>query len=151
MADLATSPRFEPIVQFSIFAGNMIGRLNEIVQVLASNEVHIMALSTQDITESTILRLIVDYPESARRLFEDHGYSFCEHHVVAVEIKTEQQMRWVTAALTEAEININYVYAFLMRPEGRCGLAISLEDNDVARQVLSAHGIKVLSQHDIAR
>ena len=149
--DIARPPRFEPVIQFSVFAANRIGRLNELVQVLSSNDVHIMALSTQDTTECTVMRVIVNYPEVARRLLEDQGFNFCEYKMFAVEIATEQEMRYVVAALTEAEININYVYAFLMRPGGRCGLAISLEDNELAWEVLSTRGIKVLSQMDIAR
>lgn len=151
MAELAQSPRFSPIIQFSLFADNKIGRLHQIVAVLASNDVHVMALGTQDTTECTIMRFIVDYPEAARELFREHNFSFCEHEMLGVEIETEQQIRFVTAALTEAEINIHYVYAFLMRPGGRCGLAISLEDNELAAQVLGAHGIRVLTQSDIAR
>lgn len=149
--DIARPPRFEPVIQFTVFAANRVGRLNELVQVLSSNDVHIMALSTQDTTECTVMRVIVNYPETARDLLEEHGFTFCEHKMFAVEIATEQAMRYVVAALTEAEININYVYAFLMRPGGHCGLAISLEDNDLAWEVLSSRGIKVLSQNDIAR
>ncbi len=149
--DIARPPRFEPVIQFTVFSANRVGRLNELVQVLSSNDVHIMALSTQDITETTVLRVIVNYPEVARKLLEEQGFSFCEHKMFAVELPTEQDMRYVVAALTEAEININYVYAFLMRPNGHCGLAISLEDNDLAWEVLTTRGVKVICQRDIAR
>jgi len=38
-----------------------------------------------------------------------------------------------------------------MRPHGRCGLVLSVDDEELASQVLFAHGFKVLSQKDIAR
>ncbi|HNX04757.1 MAG TPA: acetolactate synthase [Opitutales bacterium] len=149
--DLAPSQRFEPVTQFSIFATNRIGKLNELMQVLACNSVHIAAITTIDTSEAGLFRIVVDYPEAARRTLEDGGFPFVEHRVFAVEVASEQAIAQVCAAMTEAELNILYLYSFLMRPNGRSGLVICVDDNDLASQVLFAHGFKVLCQQDIAR
>jgi hypothetical protein len=149
--DLAPSQRFEPVVQFSIFATNRIGKLSELLQVLASHDVHIAAITTVDTSEAGLFRLVVNYPEKARTVLEDSGYPFVEHKVFAIEIDSEQDISLVCAAMTEAEINIAYLYAFLMRPRGRCGLIVNVDDIELASQVLFAHGFKVLCQQDIAR
>ena len=39
---------YRPVVQFSVHADNKVGRLNEIISLLAVHEVHIMALSILD-------------------------------------------------------------------------------------------------------
>jgi hypothetical protein len=149
--DIAPSQRFEPVVQFSIFSTNRVGKLSELLQVFASNDIHIAAISTVDTSEAGIFRIVVNYPDKARGVLEDTGYPFVERKVFAIEIDSEADIAKVCAAMTEAEINIDYLYAFLMRPMGRCGLVINVDDVELASQVLFAHGFKVLCQQDIAR
>ena len=142
---------FEPVIQFSIHADNKVGRLNEIVGLLSVHQVHIMALSILDTTDSSIIRIIVDYPQEAQKLLIEHQFSFVQSELVAVELTSESQVRLVTSALVQAEINILYVYPFLVRPEGRYALAISLEDNELAAETLQLKQLKVIGQEDITR
>ena len=142
---------FEPVIQFSIHADNKVGRLNEIVGLLSVHQVHIMALSILDTTDSSIIRIIVDYPQEAQKLLIEHQFSFVQSELVAVELTSESQVRLVTSALVQAEINIHYVYPFLVRPEGRYALAISLEDNELAAETLQLNQLKVIGQEDITR
>ncbi len=141
----------EAVKQFSVFADNKVGRLNDLVLLLASHDIHIMAICTVDTTDSSIIRLVVDYWQRARDLFLEHGFSFSLNDVVAVQMNTEQDLKQVTCALVQAEINIHYVYPMLMRPKGKLGLVIRLEDNDIANDVLSRVGLTVLRHQDIAR
>ncbi len=150
-AQITEKPRRAPIRQFSVFADNKVGRLNELIQHLAKNDIHIVAFSQLDTTECTIMRFIVDYHEQARELLNDRGYSFSEVELIAVEIDSEAGFKHVTAALVEVEINIHYIYPFIMRPNGKSALAISLEDNEMAADILACKGLKVLDQDDIAR
>jgi len=149
--DIAPSQRFEPVMQFTVFVPNRVGRLNQLLQVLASRDVHVAAISTVDTNEAGVFRIVVNYPDIARQTLEDGGFAFCEHRVFAIEMDSEAQLALVCAAMTEAELNISYLYSFVMRPHGRCGLVLSVDDEELASQVLFAHGFKVLSQKDIAR
>jgi len=142
---------YQPVVQFSIYADNKVGRLNEIVGLMAVHEVHIMALSILDTTDSSIVRLIVDYPEEARHLFVAHQYAFTVSELIAVEMDSEADVQKVTCALVQAEINIHYVYPFLCRPNGKYAIALSLEDNDLAAETLRRSQLKVIGQDEIAR
>src|SRR5579883_911753 len=126
----ATSIGTDPVKQFSVFAENRVGRLYDLTALLKSHNVHIMALTTLDTTDSTILRVIVDDPDKARELMVNNDFAYSECDVLAV--------------LFEAKINIHYVYSFIKRPEGRSGLAMNIEDADVATQCLGNHGFKVL-------
>lgn len=141
----------DSIKQFSIYAENKVGRLNELVGLLNLHHVHIMALCTLDTTDSAIIRLIVDYPHQARELLYKNDFTFSEAEIIAVEFETEAHIKKITCALIQAEINIHYVYSFVMRPHQNCGLVLHLEDNDLARDVLEQHGVKVLTQGDISR
>ncbi len=139
------------VKQFSIFAENKVGRLNDLLSVLAGKDVHVLAVCLVDTTDSTIMRVVVDYPEVAVPLLKQHGFAHNLVDVMAVEIATEAQLKLVTCALVQAEINIHYIYPFLMRPNGRTGLVMSLEDHDLATDVLNRNQIKVLTQADLAR
>jgi len=142
---------FRPVIQFSIHADNNVGRLNQIIGLFSVHEVHIMALSILDTTDSSIIRIIVDYPEEAQKLLIEHQFSFVQSELLAVELASEADIKKVTSALVQAEINIHYTYPFVARPNDRSALAISLEDNDLAAETISLHQLKIIGQDDIAR
>lgn len=142
---------FTPVKQFSIYAENKVGRLNEVISILSANDVHIMALASVDTIDCAIIRIVVDYFEQAAALLEENNFPFTVVEIIAVELNTEEQLKKVTCALVEAEINIHYIYPFLIRPYGKSGLIIRLEDNELAISVLRQHQINILSQEDIAR
>jgi hypothetical protein len=147
----ATQNATDPVKQFSVFTENRVGRLSDLTSVFKDNNVHIVALTVLDFTDTTILRLVVDDIDKARELMVNNDFPYTECDVVAVEINDEADLREVLAALLEAEINIHYVYSFIKRPEGRSALVLNIEDPDVATQSLNNHGFKVLTQSDIAR
>ena len=149
-AQISTSPN-DPVKQFSVFAENRLGRLYDLTALFKEHQVHIMALTVLDTTDSAIIRCIVDDPEKARELMINNDFPYVECDVLAVEISDESQLKGVLAALYEAEINVHYLYSFMKRPEGRAGLAINSEDGDVAAQALSQRGFRILTQRDISR
>ena len=151
-AEITTRPGpFEPVIQFSIYADNKVGRLNEIIRLLSNHEVHIMALSILDTTDSSIIRIITDYPDEAKKLLKENRFSFVMSDLVAVELVSTTEIEKVTHALVQAEINIHYIYPFIYRPNNTSALAISLEDNELAAETLTRHQLKLLGQNDITR
>jgi len=151
MAETRTTSALDPVKQFSVFAENRVGRLYDLTNLLKHHNVHIMAITVLDTTDSAIIRLIVDDPDQARELMVANDFPFAECNVLAVEILDESKLRGVLAALLEAEINIHYIYAFMKRPADRSALAINVEDSDTAAQALNQRGYKVLTQGDISR
>ncbi len=149
-AQISTSPN-DPVKQFSVFTENRVGRLHDLTSLLKAHNVHIMALTILDTTDCAIDRLIVDDPDKARELMVNNDFPYSECAVLAVEINDESDFNGVLAALLEAEINIHYIYSFMKRPEGRCALAMNVEDQDVAAQALVRRNFRVLTQSDIAR
>ena len=141
----------DPVVQFSIFTENKVGQLLDLTCLLAEAEIHILAITTLDTTDSAIVRVVVDDPDQARRLLQQNNVSFSESQILAVEIAGEHDVELVLKALLETEINIHYIYSFLSRPLGRSALAMSIEDMDIAIDILGARNHKVLNQGDISR
>ncbi len=151
MSDTATPLAADPVKQFSVFIPNRVGQLYDLTALLAKHNVHLMAMTTLDTTDCAIDRLIVDDPDRARELMAANNFAFTECDVLAVEISDESQLKGVLGALLTVEINIHYLYAFLMRPEGKSALALKVEDYDLATSALNSLGIKMLTQRDISR
>jgi hypothetical protein len=146
-----TSIASDPVKQFSVFAENRVGRLYDLTSLLGAHDVHVMAVTTLDTTDSAIVRLIVDDPDRTRELMVNNDFYFTESDVLVVEFDGEYQLKGVLAALLEAEINIHYVYSFLRRPGDKAAVALSIEDADVAASALGKRGFRVLTQRDISR
>ena len=144
-------PVSPPVKQFSIFADNKVGKLNEIILMLSKHKVHIMALATVDTTDSSIVRLIVDYWEQAKNLFQEQGIHFALNDVVVVEMASEDILKQITCSLLQAEINIHYTYPMLIRPNGQYAQVMRTEDYYTATEVLNQNGLKTLKHHDITR
>jgi hypothetical protein len=149
-AQISTSSN-DPVKQFSVFAENRVGRLHDLTALFRENNVHVMAITVLDTTDSAIIRLILDDPDKARELMVNNDFPYTEGDILAVEITDESELKGVLAALFEVEINIHYVYSFIKRPGGRSAIAINAEDIDVAAQALNRRGFRVLLQRDIAR
>jgi hypothetical protein len=151
MSDTAVPVASEPVRQFSVFIENRVGRLHDLVALLAKHDVHLMAMTTIDQTDTALARLIVDDPERARELMAANNFFYTECDVLAVEFRDESQVKEVLNALIAIEVNIYYAYALLVRPKGRSALALSVEDYDMACTALNTRGFKVLTQRDISR
>ena len=121
------------------------------IALLSSREVHVLALTVLDTTDSAIIRLVVDDPDAARELLVEQGFAFTESDLVVVEVDSATELGRLMAASLEAELNINYLYSFITHPQGKSMLALSIEDNEVAEQVLRKHQFRVLKQSDISR
>ena len=151
MSNTASPVGTDPVKQFSVFIPNRVGQLYDLTALLARGNVHIMAMTTLDTTDCAIDRLIVDAPDRARELMAASNFSFTECDVLAVELTAESQLKDVLGALLTVEINILYLYAFLMRPGYKSALALNVEDNDLATSALNTRGFRVLTQRDISR
>ncbi|HSU53158.1 MAG TPA: acetolactate synthase [Candidatus Dormibacteraeota bacterium] len=142
--------RADPVIQFSIFTPNRLGRLHDLIRLLTARGVHVLGLMVLDTTDSAIIRLVVDDPDKARELLVQEGFPFTESNLVVVEVNPSDLNR-LMAALLEAELNINYLYGFLPQPQGKPVIGLSMEDNETAEQALRRHQFRTLKQTDISR
>jgi hypothetical protein len=144
------SRRADAVVQFSVFTPNRLGRLHDLIRLLNARGVHVLGLMVLDTTDSAIIRVVVDDPDSARELLVKESFPFTESALVVVEVNPTE-LNKLMAALLEAELNINYLYAFLPQPNGKPMVGLSVEDNDMAEQALKRHQFRILKQTDISR
>ena len=55
------------VTQFSVFTPNRLGRLHDLVGLLGSQNVHVLAIAILDTTDSAIIRLVVNSFVNIRR------------------------------------------------------------------------------------
>ena len=101
------------IKQLTVFVENKVGYLFEITQLFAENNIDMKALSIADTKDFGILRLIVDKPETALNVLKEHEFLGTITDVIGVEISNETgALSKALAALSENNVNIEYLYAF---------------------------------------
>jgi hypothetical protein len=110
------------------------------------------ALSIADTEDFGILRLIVDNNDVATNALQNAGYLLKTTEVVGVKIG-DQPGKLSTAldVLDKADINMEYLYAFMARTEKHAYVVIRVEENDEASAVLTGAGFKLVSEADICK
>ncbi len=141
----------DSVIQFSVFMENKMGRLHEFTRCLTAESIHILAMTVLDTTDGAILRIVVDDPDSAAVIFFKKGYSYSKSSIMAVELVNVDDLPKLITSILAAEININYMYPFISRPNDKSALVLHLEDFDLATNVLKHQEFNVLCQSDISR
>ena len=137
------------VSQISVFLENKSGRLAEVTQVLAENDINIRALCIAETIDYGVLRLIANDPARARRVLAERGFTVTETNVLVVEIEDRPgALARVIKALAEAGINIEYIYAFLTRSE-KAFVVFRLEKMEQAAKTLQAAGVRILTGAEI--
>ena len=138
------------IKQLSAFVENKPGTLLAMLKALADAGINIRAMSIADTRDFGILRLIVSDVEKAANVLE-HNSIVTTTDVLAVEMRDEAgALSNILIALGEANINIEYLYAFTARTERGAYVVFRVDDNEAAERVLQAHRIATLSEAEIA-
>ncbi len=112
------------VEQIAIFLENRTGRLSEITQVLAENGINIRAMSLADTADFGILRLIVNDTQKAKQILQKNGFTVGTTEVIVIEVPDKPGgLAGALKVITEAELNIEYMYAFSQK-SGESGLII---------------------------
>lgn len=139
------------VKQISVFVENKPGRLAEFTNVLRSNNIDMRALSMAETPDFGILRVIVDDPFGTACVLKDAGYIASITPVLAVKVADEPGSLFkILDILAEANINLEYTYAFLTRERDSAYIIFRVEDNDRAAEVLSKNGVTLISQDNLA-
>ncbi len=129
------------IEQISIFVENKSGRLAEITDIIAKNDINIRALSVADTTNFGILRIIVDNPKEVEKVLKASGLTVSITSVITACIHNRPGgLAEVLGLLAENNITIEYMYAFIAKSENEAYVVMRIEDEDAAVKLLRANG-----------
>lgn len=136
--------------QLTIFVENKQGTLVDITDILAKNNVNMRALSIADTQDFGILRLIVNDNEIATKALTEAGYLLKMTDVVGVKIGDQPgKLSKALEVLDDANINMEYLYAFMARTEKHAYVVLRVADNAQAEKALEDAGFHMITDADI--
>ena len=138
------------IKQLTVFIQNRKGTVVSVTDILSKNNINLRALSIAETQDFGILRMIVNDEAHAEKVLAENGYLIKVIDVVGVKIGDEPGK--LTAALDvldKANINVEYLYAFMARTEKHAYVVLRVEDNAVAEKVLTDAGFKMITEADV--
>ena len=131
--------------QLSIYAENRKGTLQSITQILADAGINIWGSCTNDGAEYGINRMVVSEPEKAMEALEDAGYLCRLTSVIGVELADEVgNLNRLLQALSESNININYIYLSFNRDSGLPVMVFQTEDSAEVESCIRKKGFSVV-------
>lgn len=139
------------IKQLTVFVQNSKGSLVELTKILGENNVNIRALSVAETQDFGILRLIVNDVEKATKVLEENHYLIKATDVVGIIISDQPGgLSTALAALDKADINVEYMYAFMTCSANSAYVVIRVADNAAAEKALLDAGLELMSEDDVA-
>jgi hypothetical protein len=130
------------VKQLSLFLENKPGALSRPVKLLAKSKLNILTLSIADTQQFGILRLVVRDWEKAKRVLEKDGFVVKVSDLVAVEVADEPGgLAEILVTVEKARVNLEYMYGFTLKKEGKGVLAFRFDDPDRAIAALQKKGI----------
>ena len=132
------------IQQLSVFLENREGRLDEVLKVLADNDVNIVALSLADTSDYGMLRMIVSDPNKGRAALKEEGLTAMLTDVVALRVPhATGSLSKAMHQIVDGEVNVEYMYAFANGSDA----AAVVKSDDPARviDILKGSGFDVYS------
>ena len=139
-------------IQISVFIENKEGRIKKAIDTLANAGVNIRALSVGDTTKYGILRLIVSDNEKAIKSLEDDGFIVKESEVIVIAVPDQPNgLNSTLAILDDANINLEYIYAFVSSQPNEAIVAMKVEDTEKAIKVFEENNAKILKKEDLEK
>ena len=140
------------IKQLTVFVPNRKGTIVAVTDILAKNNINIRALSIAETEDFGILRLIVNDENAAEKVLAENGYLIKVVDVVGVKIGDEPgKLTEALGVLDKAEINVEYLYAFMARTEKHAYVVLRVENNETAESTLTNAGFKLITEADIKK
>ena len=131
--------------QLSVFAENKKGTMERITRILLEEDINILGSVTNDSAEYGIIRMVVSDPDEAMKAFREAGFLCRVTDVIGVEISDEVgNLHRMLAALSESNINVDYIYLSFNRQSGMPIMVFSAEDCYEVEECLMSKGFTVL-------
>ena len=138
------------VKQVSIFLENETGRLADLTEILAENNVDLNAVTIAETGEYGILRCIVQNPEEAVAALSGKGFMASITEVLAVAIENKPgAVNQVLQALADAGIGVKYIYSPIQSAKGEAAITMKTTDQKRAETILKNAGVKLCEMEDL--
>lgn len=133
--------------QLSIFIENKSGTLIKVLELFSKAKIQIIASTIADTQDYGIYRVLCSAPREAYTILKEHGINVQLTDVLAIAIEDEPgHAALAISALSQAEVNILYMYSFLWK--GRGVLVMRTDESDKALEVIAENDMDLLNEDD---
>jgi hypothetical protein len=148
---LETAQGYAPplVTQFSVFLDNRVGRLFDMVRAFDGSACQICALNVHEASDCSIVRMITNNAAKARAILKRQGLAFAEHDILVVELSEGHTLTSLCLTLLGAELNIQFAYPLMLRPNGTPTIAIKVDDLTLAGQLLRRKEFRIFGECDL--
>ena len=138
------------VTQLSTFVTNEPGHLQKILKVLADENINIVTLTIAENVDYGILRMIVNDSEKGHKVLKNHGITSTITDVLALEIDDSPGSLYKTLdVFARMNLNIEYMYAFTEKRQGKAVMIFRFDDIDTAITALKENGYNIVSKIEI--
>lgn len=131
--------------QLSIFIENKSGTLIKVLELFSKAKIQIIASTIADTQDYGIYRVLCSAPYEAYTILKEHGINVQLTDVLAIAIEDEPgHAALAISALSQAEVNILYMYSFLWK--GRGVLVMRTDESDKALEVIAENDMDLLNE-----
>ena len=137
------------VKQLSVFMENRPGRLSKLTHTLGKEGIDFVTLSIADTKDFGIVRFIARENERAYEVLKREGFTVGITELIGVEVDGKPNaLAEVVALIEEADMNIEYLYSFVLTERNTAKILMRVDDKDTARAVslLTEKGIRLLSE-----
>ena len=136
------------IRQLSVFVENKTGHLNQILAVLALNNINIIALTLADSIDFGLLRMLVSDAEKAAEALRTENFTVRIHEVLSLELEgVPGSLSRVLNHFSDNGIAIEYIYAFSF---GSKSILVMRPDNtEKAIEIIQKYQLKPIYESDL--
>ena len=136
------------VKQLSVFIENREGRLEQVTDVLKTQNINILSLSMADTTEYGMLRIVVSNPEVAKKALREEGFSAMLTDVLAVKLEDKVgELHKMTHILCSQGLNIEYMYA--LASANRRAMIVKASDGETAAKAVVDGGLELYSNEEM--
>ncbi len=131
--------------QIAVFIENRKGRLLELTEVLAKNNIDLVTLSVADTNDFGILRAMTRDNKRAVEVLRAAGFTVSSNNLIGVEVPDEPGgLAKVLKCLDNNSIGIEYLYSFAHTNDNKAIILFRVENETKALEALKNAKIKVL-------
>ena len=135
------------VKQLSVFMENRPGGLYKLTHALGKEGIDFVTLSIADTKDFGIVRFIARDNEKAYEILKREGFTVGITELIGVEVEDKpNSLAEVIALIEAANINIEYLYSFVLTNHNSAKILMRVEDTERALQLLTEKGIKLLSE-----
>ncbi len=135
------------VKQLSVFMENKPGRLYKLTNALGKEGLDFVTLSIADTKDYGIVRFIARDNDKAYEVLKNAGFAVEQTSLIGVEVPdVPNALAEVIGLLEKEDINIEYLYSFVLTNYNTAKILLKVEETDKAIKLFEGKGIKLLSE-----